>query len=251
MKFRDPKTGEVFEDIEAERLNLCKHPCCECPLNCDTIIKCPAEAARLMGYEVVESLTISNSEIKSEKGHSDSYYAIREGAKDWPEYKINIFNNNLPAHGKAIEKEDTMDKTNKPRICEVLGVEVGEVFTADTPYGRFQRCVIDEEGQILNTGTNILCYILNHPGCIIRKPRFTQEEVADASVLCRALGPGWMARDGDSGLWYHTAKPEWVNGDFLRKEKEDFMVPIQDDMFPSLRPGQPVELEDIIGEDTE
>ena len=52
----------------------------------------------------------------------------------------------------------------------MLGVEVGEVFTVDTPYGQFKRCVVDEEGQILNTGTNVLCYIINHPDRIIRKP---------------------------------------------------------------------------------
>lgn len=77
---------------------------------------------------------------------------------------------------------------DKPRICEILGIEVEEVFTADTPYGKFERCVIGEDGQIFNAGTNILCYVINHPDRIIRKPRWTQQEVERAKAI-RVIWP--------------------------------------------------------------
>ena len=62
MKFRS-KTGEVLTDGQAQ-LRFCKgRHCCECPMNQESPDKecCvgfrkshPHEAARLMGYEVVE-----------------------------------------------------------------------------------------------------------------------------------------------------------------------------------------------------
>lgn len=63
MKFRNPETGEVLTDEQAQ-LRFCKgRHCCECPMNQESPDKecCvgfrkshPHEAARLMGYEVVE-----------------------------------------------------------------------------------------------------------------------------------------------------------------------------------------------------
>ena len=66
MKFRDPKTGEVFEDITDYiwRHTGCKNSCPEqCAIGrkaeaakmpCAAYVRShPAEAARLMGYEVV------------------------------------------------------------------------------------------------------------------------------------------------------------------------------------------------------
>ena len=61
MKFRNPKTGAVFcsDDIEFCGKYACK-PCAECPLaevwrSCIQYVDAhPYEAARLMGYEVIE-----------------------------------------------------------------------------------------------------------------------------------------------------------------------------------------------------
>ena len=116
---------------------------------------------------------------------------------------------------------------DKPRICEVLGVEVREVFTADTPYGQFKRCVVDEEGQILNTGINVLCYIINHPDRIIRKPRWTEQEVEDAKTLKRLFGKYPIVEFGARHVF---------GG--LR---------LNEDAFPSIRPGETVTLDEIIG----
>ena len=92
-------------------------------------------------------------------------------------------------------------KVDKPRICEVLGVEVGEPFSIDgypTDYGMVQVC---EDGKIRRVissaefpfaqdgevghkiGSNALYYLLNHPDRIIRKPRWTEQEVKRAKAI--------------------------------------------------------------------
>ena len=120
---------------------------------------------------------------------------------------------------------------DKPRICEVLGVEVGEVFTADTPYGQFKRCVVDEEGQILNTGTNVLCYIINHPDRIIRKPHFIQQEVERAKNLLEGVGNGELKQVGDMTT--------------LRVDGK--IIYLRKGAFPSMKPEQAINLDEIIG----
>lgn len=63
MKFRDPKTGEVFENIESAYTHFCqRQQCSKCVLNDHaSLLDCkefyadtPAEAALRMGYEVVD-----------------------------------------------------------------------------------------------------------------------------------------------------------------------------------------------------
>lgn len=127
-------------------------------------------------------------------------------------------------------EEANMDK---PRICEVLGVEVGEVFTADTPYGQFKRCVVDEEGQILNTGINVLCYIINHPDRIIRKPRWTEQEVEDAKAIKRVLKATGIRRNRYDNIY---ATGELIVDTLLDSEA-----------FPSLQPDTAVTIDEIIG----
>ena len=74
MKFRNPETGEVFFTIrEAWTAFMCPGPCGDCNLQrgstCEKewIEAHPNEAARLMGYEVVEEHTQTH-----EKTHADA-----------------------------------------------------------------------------------------------------------------------------------------------------------------------------------
>ena len=72
MKFRDPETGYVFHGIQRARNMYCQGR--DCDINCeldnrteDCIVYCdchPAEAARLMGYEVIEDEKEVNMEKK-------------------------------------------------------------------------------------------------------------------------------------------------------------------------------------------
>lgn len=69
---------------------------------------------------------------------------------------------------------------DKPRICEVLGVEVGEWFTYPGMSTSFQVT----EGGFLKCadGDLKMCVptLINHPDRIIRKRRFTEQEAEGA-----------------------------------------------------------------------
>lgn len=141
-----------------------------------------------------------------------------------------------------IKEEANMDK---PRICEVLGVEVNENFKFnDFPFDECKVYFVGTDGEIRNAkGGSVtggeLCYIINNPDCIIHKPRWTEQEVEDAKTLCRM----------------------WPNGEIEFKRDIDgrcSMVHIQGslhgcldlgqvDLFPSLRPSETVKLDEIIG----
>lgn len=162
MKFRNPETGEVFEDMTAARFAFCRMQCKPCPISCfqnEDETRCdifccdhPREAARLMGYEVVE-----------------------EGEKPtWAE--------RLEASIKH-EEEANMDK---PRICEVLGVEVGQSFKlkgADMGFYVDRDGIVKREEDDASIGLPEICLMINHPDRIIRKPCFTDQEVERAKAI--------------------------------------------------------------------
>ena len=215
MKFRN-KAGEI---IDANSYKFCGRfdgMCPECPLFnkvpklIDGIAngeKCTGwtlshthEAARLMGYEVVEEDHIPQVE----------------------------------------KKEANMDK---PRICEVLGVEVGEWFTYPGMSTSFQ---ITEGGFLKCTdGDLMMCVptLINHPDRIIRKPRFTEQEVEDAKNIKRMFG-------ADNFTHIHKDEDGWP--EMMDGPGEDgtigwSFVGMEEGMFPSLRPGETVTLDEIIG----
>lgn len=227
MKFRDPKTGKVFDSFERAHTTFCRnHECRDCALNnYKSLLDCVSfykescdEAARLMGYEVVAD--------------TDNNPTLRERIARVAGDPVDLF--------PELHKEG-------PRICQVLGVEVGERFSIDgypTDYGPVQVCedgkirrVISEkefpfanDGEVGHKiGSNALYYLLNHPDRIIRKPYFTEEEVADARAIVRVLG-------GDLQALKRTESGELIYG-LLRINRE---------LLPSLRPGQFVALSDVI-----
>ena len=272
MKFRS-KTGKVVLTIDEALEQFCdsKEDCDYCEIRepvqqykgtkrpCHEYTRAnPYEAARLMGYEVIE------------------------------------------------DNEANMDK---PRICEVLGVDVDEVFTIETPVRKSTYCRIDEEGKIYNTCIETLCYAINHPDRIIRKPKQKQEEKGMATDFeikitqirrdkplkdwtlgecqewcsCYTRCPGkcplfnfCKQLQNEPGKWELNDKPRWTeqevedaktlcrmwpNGEIEFKRDIDgrcSMVHIQGslhgcldlgrvDLFPSLRPGETVKLDEIIG----
>ena len=85
-------------------------------------------------------------------------------------------------------EEDNMDK---PRICEVLGVDVGERFEL----GNTGIILLVNDDGLLHIGlsqgahketdlnVNYLVKAINRPDLIIRKPRFTQQEVERAKAI--------------------------------------------------------------------
>lgn len=230
MKFRS-KTGEVlrYRDIIPV---LCKSGCDNCPIIADVlkhdnqscqawILNHPHKAARLMGYEVVEEMRDPQ---------------LNEGEMD-KEMEKN--------HFSTIKEEANMDKL---RICEVLGVEVDEVWHVtgnDNAIYRISggvaleyaipKCYEDGHGEWRQSDTVHLIDIINHPDRIIRKPRWTEQDVEDAKTVRRVFG-----RDGVIERYNKAMTEPYSNLVF------DHLY-INEDLFPSLRPGESVKLEEIIG----
>ena len=211
MKFRNPETGEVFVNELLMQADYCigKECFCGCVLqkyvpNCSKFVKDnPHEAARLMGYEVVED---------------DKVVEIDQ-----------------------VKKEANMDK---PRICEVLGVEVNENFKFnDFPFDECKVYFVGTDGEIRNAkGGSVtggeLCYIINNPDRIIRKPRWTEQEVEDAKAIRRIMSEYTdIVRKKDGCVTHLFLTSEDVVVDYF----------LDSELFPSLRPGETVTLDEIIG----
>ena len=90
VKFRNSKTGEVFEDLGAARFAFCNQKCRECPISCfknDDGTRCDAycvhhawKAAKLMGYEVVED----SNEVEIDHGKKDNQSLKADADKPHP-----------------------------------------------------------------------------------------------------------------------------------------------------------------------
>lgn len=126
---------------------------------------------------------------------------------------------------------------NKPRICEVLGVEVGERFNV---YGNCLDWHVDEKGHVVSDDDkrcvdDVIYLAINHPDRIIRKPRWTEQEVELAKLLYdfRISENVVIGRTKENILW-------WRDGDSAEGL-------LSDKLFPSLNCGDFVKLSDIIG----
>ena len=150
MKLRNPTTGEVVSIEEAVHIFCSDTWCDSCPIRTESEdFRCqswaeshPVVVARLMGYEVVEEHT---------QTHADAI-------------------ENARLH---LEEAD-MDK---PRICEVLGVEVEEDFKYRHTDGSEENLCVCEDGRVIisslsckMTAASVLINAINHPDRIIRKP---------------------------------------------------------------------------------
>ncbi len=221
MKFRS-KTGEVFSGSILRRYKPFCHAtiCSKCPLqgpvtNCaDTsdcsiwVVEHPHEAARLMGFEVVEDETEDSMFYSQSLEVLNPAKAIRE----------------------ALEKEANMDK---PRICQVLGVEVGEHFQV---YGNAMTWHITSGGYIVRDDgkrcvDDVIYLAINHPDRIIRKPRWTEQEVERAKAI--------------KTLW--PCAKAIVKAESGAISVVGATIELNVDHFPSLRPGESVKLDEIIG----
>ncbi len=222
MKFRNPETGEVLSISDAVD-HYCKQRWCDnCALRepvgdpdkvcADWAEYHPHESATLMGYEVVEDEPVSDCN------------GLNEGTNCTP-----------------VKEEANMDK---PRICEILGVEVDEEFTYNFGANQVNRGTfkIGADGKrYYKTGDiwspcydeDDLAVIINHPDRIIRKPRWTQQEVERAKVV--------------RVLWGGVDKLEKCDLHIKAVDGTHLVATMSADLFPSLRPGETVNLDEIIG----
>ena len=213
MKFRNPNTKEVYEVVHnnCEASGFCANlSCLFCPISNKTKGMCstwindnPNEAARLMGYEVVED-------------DCDQSQKSRNSV--------------------AKKEEDNM---NKPRICEVLGMEVNQNFQFnDFPFDEVKSYFIGTDGEIRNVhggevASSELCYIINHPACIIREPSWTEQEVERAKAI---------------KMLYSEAESIEMYGFGIRVFNRKLVIATLDpSLFPSLRQNEIITLDEIIG----
>lgn len=319
MKFRNPETGEVVTDEQAHGQFCRGRNCCECPMN-QTQENCigfrrsrPHEAARLMGYEVVEDTPSNQPETSTipfvcqrlgvEPGQPflphgypgrdypplvwadgqirryspDGNHGFKVGGRavcwmmEHPEAIEPLqgytpeevaFTNGLKQIEDAVKesakiiqdylntkKEVNMDKQQKPRICEVLGVEVDEVWRATGNDNAIYRISAgtaleyampkyhgDGYGEWCLSDTAHLIDFINYPDRIIRKPRFTQQEVESAKII--------------SVLFPEATHIERLRGSKvlgITGAKDGWIADIESSLFPEIKSGQSVTLDEIIG----
>lgn len=139
---------------------------------------------------------------------------------------------------------------NKPRIAQVLGVEVGEEFTYDFGANQVNRGAFKigadgkryyKTGDLWNPCYNEddLAVIINHPDRIIRKPRWTQQEVERAKAI-KVLYP----------VVKTLAYVDIVGQTFYMYDDEDNYkgsLDNLDETFPTLRSIRRATLDEIIG----
>ena len=139
-----------------------------------------------------------------------------------------VVEDDMPETAKHKEEAD-MDK---PRIAQVLGVEVGEWFTYPGMSTSFQ--VTDGGFLKCADGNFKMCVptLINHPDRIIRKPRWTEQEVERAKTV--------------RVLWGGVDKLEKCDLHIKAVDGTHLVATMSADLFPSLRPGETVNLDEII-----
>ena len=182
MKFRNPEAGEVLSISDAVDHYCKKRWCNNCALRepigdpdracADWAEYHPQEAARLMGYEVVEDDHIPQVEKKEEAN------------MDKPKiYRV---------LGVEVNEEFTYDfgENQVDRGTFKIGADGKRYYKA----GDFWSPCYNEYDLVV---------IINHPDRILRKPCFTQQEVEDAKTIVRTFGrKDTFRRTGDGVLCF-------------------------------------------------
>lgn len=134
-----------------------------------------------------------------------------------------------------------MEEANmsKPRICEVLRVEVNQSFQFnDFPFDEVKSYLIGPDGEIRNVHggevtSSELCYIINHSDYIIREPRWMEQEVERAKAI---------------KMLYSEAESIEMYGFGITVFNRKLVIATLDpSLFPSLRQNEIITLDEIIG----
>lgn len=228
MKFKDSATEEVFHTIRQAVQNHCSLHCNSraCPYwesaGCVGMLKRytvdnPHEAARLMGYEVVED----DPSVAIKNGIQKISDAAKESAKIIQDY-LNE------------GKEANMDK---PLKDWTLG-EAKEYCTS-----RNGNCA--DDCIFSKKGIGMVCGIAPKPvwWTLPEKPRWTEQEVEDAKAIKRMFGDDNFThiRKDEDGLC------EMMDGTGDDPNVGWCAIGMEEGMFPSIRPGETVTLDEIIG----
>lgn len=226
MKFQNPDTNQIFVDICDAYTDFCNSRDCDtdCPLDAPTYkegyefcsvwaIHHPVEAARLMGYEVLED--------------DFNYY---EGLKSSLEEAIAY-------------------KEGKPNDCSAVTIELEEANMdkplKDWTLGECQEYCgkkivqAEERGGYCETYCGLYKRgICKNNWCsdwdLAEKPRWTEKEVEAAKAILTLWPDATILEDG---------RPYYI-----RVHGKDRLLNTVDlDLFPNIQPGQSVKLSEICG----
>ena len=115
----------------------------------------------------------------------------------------------------------------KPKICELTGTEVGEVFTVRKADGGTYDAEVTKYGYIAFAGaftgmhtlldSNYVCDIINGKATIERSPRFSENELGALRLLYDE-GLRYVARNSNGRLHVYDNAPDkgaavWLLGD--------------------------------------
>lgn len=162
---------------------------------------------------------------------ADAHYQIVDGVWRYEPYCSRC-------GARVYKQEDLpMSENKKPRLAEVLGVEVEEKFNIQGHY--YNPYFVDNEGVLVDgryfAVDTSLSEIINHPELIKRCPRWTEQDVEIAKAV-KLLAPAMDCIERIS-----ENRSELYS-------KLDFgaaYLPIP--CIPSMKPGERIALNDIIG----
>ena len=213
MKFRN-KDGEVFQT----QCDVCGIGSSGCDLvwknvNCTLFRNNPYEAARLMGYEVVED----DPSVAIKNGIQKISDAAKESAKIIQDY-LN--------EGKEANMDKPLKDWTLGELKEYCGTAVYQCHKGICPFKNICDRITSE---------NQVYHVVPGDWDLTDKPRFTEQEVEDAKTIKRVFG-----RDGTIKRYNKAMIAPYSNLVF------DHLY-INADLFPSIRPGQCYNLDEIIG----
>ena len=175
------------------------------------------KAFRLMGYEVVE-----------EDGH-------------FTEDERKAYQDMLNRAGKpmGINIEDLMEEANMDKPLKDWTLGEAKEYCTSRNGNCADDCIFSKKG------IGMVCGIAPKPvwWTLPEKPRFTQQEVEDAKTIKRMFGT-------DNFTHIHKDEDGWT--EMMDGPGEDgtigwCSIGMEEGMFPSIRPGETVTLDEIIG----
>lgn len=227
MKLKDPETGNIYDSIDEALEFFCTQQGC-CTM---TFVRCPFE-----NKTITQSCLWWAGRHPYEAAKLMGYEILDEDA----------------------EQEGNMEENKKPRICDVLGVDVFERFSVVDQENGFnsEEIMIDGNGNALSASGTVtvspyICAIhaINHPEKIRRKSKLTENEIA----ICKSLGAKWVSKDegrfGIVQMWEEEPQKVVYKGHIFYERKEgseSSIATAKKDKFPSIAPGELICVEDCL-----